>query len=36
MNEDKAARYQRLRRRGLTLAAAWSVLFFAGLLLTGR
>lgn len=35
MNEDKAARYHRLRRRATLLAAAWSVLWLAGLLLTG-
>ena len=35
MNEDKAARYHRLRRRSAVLAAGWSVLLLAGLLLTG-
>jgi STE24 endopeptidase len=35
MNEDKAARYHRLRRRSVALAAGWSVLLLAGLLLTG-
>ena len=35
MNEDKAARYHRLRRRSVVLAAAWSVVFLSALLLTG-
>ena len=35
MNEDKAARYHRLRRRSVVLAAAWSVVLLSGLLLTG-
>jgi len=35
MNEDKAARYHRLRRRSVVCAAAWSVLLLAMLLLTG-
>jgi len=35
MNEDKAARYHRLRRRSAVAAAAWSVLLLAVLLLTG-
>ncbi len=35
MNEDKAARYHRLRRRSVVLAAGWSVVLLAGLLLTG-
>lgn len=35
MNEDKATRYHRLRRRTVILAAAWRVALLAGLLLTG-
>ncbi|MCX6552025.1 MAG: M48 family metalloprotease, partial [Acidobacteria bacterium] len=35
MNEDKAARYHRLRRRTAVCAAAWSVLLLAGLLVSG-
>lgn len=35
MNEDKAARYQRLRRRAVMLSAAWTFLFLSGLLLSG-
>lgn len=35
MNEDKAARFQRLRRRALVLGAAWTAALLAGLLLTG-
>jgi STE24 endopeptidase len=35
MNEDKATRYHRLRRRAVMLAAAWRVLFLAALLPTG-
>ena len=35
MNEDKASRYHRLKRTTDTLALAWSVVLFAGLLLTG-
>jgi lipopolysaccharide biosynthesis regulator YciM len=35
MNEDKATRYHRLRRRAVLLAAAWRVLFLAALVPTG-
>lgn len=35
MNEDKAARYQRLRRRAVMLSAVWTLLFLSGLLLSG-
>lgn len=35
MNEDKAARYQRLQRRARIWAAAWTLLVLAGLLATG-
>lgn len=35
MNEDKAARFQRLRRRALVLGAVWTAALLAGLLLTG-
>lgn len=35
MNEDKAARYQRLRRRAVLLSAAWTLLFLSGLLASG-
>jgi STE24 endopeptidase len=35
MNEDKATRYHRLRRRAVTLAVTWRVLLLAGLLFTG-
>ena len=34
-NEDKSARYQRLRRRASLLGAAWQVTFLLALLLTG-
>ena len=34
MNEDKAARYQRLRRRVIVLAAAWTLFLLVSLLLT--
>jgi Zn-dependent protease with chaperone function len=35
MNEDKATRYHRLRRRALVLASAWRVFLLAFLLVTG-
>ena len=35
MNEDKAARYHRLRRRAVVLAAAWRVFLLAFLLISG-
>jgi STE24 endopeptidase len=35
MNEDKAARYQRLKRKTSVLSLSWTALFLAGLLLTG-
>jgi len=35
MNEDKASRYHRLRRRSALLGGAWSVTLLSGLLLTG-
>jgi STE24 endopeptidase len=35
MNEDKASRYQRLRRRAIVLAAVWPLLLLVALLLTG-
>lgn len=35
MNEDKASRYQRLKRYASVAALAWGVLFLAGLLTTG-
>jgi STE24 endopeptidase len=35
MNEDKATRYHRLRRRAVTLAVTWRVLLLAGLLFPG-
>jgi STE24 endopeptidase len=35
MNEDKASRYHRLRRRALLLAAAWRVLLLSLLVLSG-
>jgi STE24 endopeptidase len=35
MNEDKATRYHRLRRRTAALAVSWRVLLLAGLLLSG-
>jgi len=35
MNEDKATRYHRLRRRAVTLAVTWRVLLLSGLLLSG-
>ncbi len=35
MNEDKATRYHRLRRRALLLAAAWRVFLLAFLVTTG-
>ena len=35
MNEDKASRYQRLRRRAVVLAAVWTLLLLVALLLTG-
>jgi STE24 endopeptidase len=35
MNEDKATRYHRLRRRALLLSAAWRALFLAFLIVSG-
>jgi len=35
MNEDKATRFHRLRRRAAIVAVGWSVLLLAGLLVTG-
>jgi STE24 endopeptidase len=35
MNEDKATRYHRLRRRALAASAAWGVVLLAGVLLSG-
>jgi len=35
MNEDKATRYHRLRRRGVILAVIWRVLLLAALLFSG-
>jgi STE24 endopeptidase len=35
MNEDKATRYQRLKRRASVVSLAWGLLFLAGLLATG-
>jgi STE24 endopeptidase len=35
MNEDKAARYHRLRRRAVVLAAAWRVFLLAFLVISG-
>jgi STE24 endopeptidase len=35
MNEDKATRYHRLRRRALLIAAAWRVAILAGLAVSG-
>jgi len=35
MNEDKATRYHRLRRRAVTLGVTWRVLLLAGLLFSG-
>ena len=35
MNEDKAARYQRLRRRALVAAAAWTFILLVALLSSG-
>ena len=35
MNEDKAARYQRLKRQASIISLAWGVLLLAGLLWTG-
>ena len=35
MNEDKATRYHRLKRRASVAALAWSVLLFGGLLASG-
>jgi STE24 endopeptidase len=35
VNEDKAARYQRLKRRASIVSLSWSVLLLGGLLLTG-
>jgi STE24 endopeptidase len=35
MNEDKASRYHRLRRRASALSACWTSAFLVGLLLTG-
>ena len=35
MNEDKATRYHRLKRRAEVVALAWGVLLLAGLLWTG-
>src|SRR4051812_7949865 len=35
MNEDRAARYNRLGRRATLLSAAWSLALFSGLLTTG-
>ena len=34
-NEDKSARYQRLRRRASLLGTTWQVVFLLGLILTG-
>lgn len=36
MNEDRAARYHRLKRQASVASLAWSVLLLAGLLWTGR
>jgi hypothetical protein len=35
MNEDKAARYHRLRRRAVVMAAAWRVFLLAFLVISG-
>lgn len=35
MNEDKASRYNRLKRRAVVLAAAWQVFLLAAVLLSG-
>lgn len=35
MNEDRGTRYQRLKRRGLVLEAAWTTCLLGGLLVTG-
>ena len=35
VNEDKASRYHRLKRRASVVALVWSVVFLAGLLATG-
>ena len=35
MNEDKATRYHRLRRRALLLSAAWRVFLLAFLIVSG-
>jgi STE24 endopeptidase len=35
MNEDRAARYHRLKRQASVLSVAWSLLLLAGLLFTG-
>ena len=35
MNEDRATRYHRLKRRALVLSLAWSAILFAALLVTG-
>jgi hypothetical protein len=35
MNEDKATRYHRLRRRAVVVSSAWAVVLLTGLLLSG-
>ena len=35
MNEDRATRYHRLKRRALVLSLAWSAILFTALLVTG-
>ena len=35
MNEDRATRYHRLKRRALVLSLAWSGILFTALLATG-
>ena len=35
MNEDKASRYNRLKRRATILSVAWGVVFVVGLLVSG-